>query len=70
MKKYTSLLRQVLEKKRLLAMQYIEHITNSTEAGRYIIELSQSEDVLMAYNNVVSLYIHVIHKKQRVIYQE
>ena len=57
MKKYTSLLRQVLEKKKLLAMQYIEHITNNTETGRYIIELSQSEDVLMAYSNVVSLYL-------------
>ena len=56
-KKFTSLLRQVL-KKRLLAMQYSEHISNNTEAGRYIIELSQTEDVLMAYSNVISLYLN------------
>ena len=39
-------------------MQYSEHITNNTEAGRYIIELSQTEDVLMAYNDVVRLYLN------------
>ena len=58
MKKSTALLRQILEKKRLIATQYSEHITNNTEAGRYIIELSQTEDVLMAYNDVVRLYLN------------
>ena len=39
-------------------MQCSDHITNNTEAGRYIIELSQTEDVLMAYNDVVRLYLN------------
>ena len=58
MKIYASTLRQVLEKRYLLTNNFLSDITNLTQINKYIIETAQTEDVIAAYYNVVSIYLN------------
>ena len=58
MKLYASALRFVLEKRYLLTNNFLSDIANITQINRYIIETAQTEDVISAYNKVVSIYLN------------
>ena len=58
MKLYASALRFVLEKRYLLTNNFLSDIANMTQINRYIIETAQTEDVISAYNKVVSIYLN------------
>ena len=57
MKLYASTLRQVLEKRYLLTNNFLSDDT-LLNVNKYIVELGQTEDVIAAYNNVVSIYLN------------
>ena len=58
MKLYASTLRQVLEKRYLLTNNFLSDMVNLSHINKYIVELGQTEDVTLAYNNVVSVYLN------------
>ena len=57
MKIYASTLRQVLEKRYLLTNNFLSD-NSLPNLNKYIVELAQTEDVILAYNNVVSIYLN------------
>ena len=57
MKLYASTLRQVLEKRYLLTNIFLSD-DSLPSLNKYIVELAQTEDVMVAYNNVVSVYLN------------
>ena len=57
MKIYASTLRQVLEKRYLLTNNFLSD-NSLPSLNKYIVELAQTEDVILAYNNVVSIYLN------------
>ena len=57
MKLYASTLRQVLEKRYLLTNNFLSD-DSLPNVNKYIVELAQTEDVILAYNNVVSIYLN------------
>ena len=57
MKIYASTLRQVLEKRYLLTNNFLSD-DSLPNVNKYIVELAQTEDVILAYNNVVSIYLN------------
>ena len=57
MKIYASTLRQVLEKRYLLTNNFLSD-DSIPNVNKYIVELAQTEDVIQAYNNVVSVYLN------------
>ena len=57
MKLYASTLRQVLEKRYLLTNNFLSD-NSLPNLNKYIVEIAQTEDVIHAYNNVVSVYLN------------
>ena len=64
MKQDTNLLKSLLEKKLLFARQFKSNLVNASKIPKYIIELGQTEEVMQAYNNVVSVFLNPRNTQQ------
>ena len=67
MKLYASTFRQDLEKRFLHASNFLSE-NSVAYVNKYIVELGQTEDVIMAYNIVVSIYLNPRHTQETQAY--
>ena len=58
MKVAATVLKQLLEKKTLLAKQFVHHISEYTNNKESIMEIVQTKEILTAYNNFVAIYMN------------
>ncbi len=58
MKVATTVLKQLLERKTLLAKQFVHQMADYADRKEPIMDIAQIEEVLTAYNNVVAIYMN------------